>query len=278
MRRLRTRDKNYQCVFPFGAEEDRIPWVDFTRRNDPACPEAREHLMRLLQKKKPRVLCLWTKAPARVVRLYSDAIRGMRKDGVLVLCQVTLNTGYRILEPGIRAEYQELDELINLLGGPQYVRARFDPIIFGYTTLAMFEEHCKRIASYGISRTVVNFYVSKYKDTARCLGKMGIVFNPEPTWEEQDAFLRDIAEIGRSYGVLVAVCAETASWAFRYGLLPACCSDPDWAISLRPELAGIFKKHSSRKGCGCVYSEDWGVYRSQGGWQCPHQCLYCYAK
>lgn len=255
-----------------------VAWVDFTRRNDPACPEALEFLKKTLQEKKPGVFCFWTKAPNVVAKLYSDVVKQMRSEGVLVLCQTTLNRGYGILEPGVCPEYQELGELIELLGGPQYVRARFDPIIFGYTTPSMFEEHCRFISSCGVGYTVVNFYVPHYKDTAERLMTRGVKLNLNPTWEQQDRCLKTIAEIARSYHVRVAVCAETASCAFRYGLLPARCSDPEWATSLRPELMGAFKKHPSRKGCGCVYSEDWGIYRNQGGWQCPHRCLYCYAR
>lgn len=278
MRGLKTLSQNYQCVFPFGSEESRIPWVDYTRRNDPGCIKALEHLNRCLQEKKLQVFCFWTKAPDVVAKLYSGVIRKLQSEGVLVLCQTTLNRGYTVLEPGIRPEYQELGNLIELLGGPQYVRARFDPVIFGYTTLSMFEEHCKHITSYGVNYTVVNFYVPHYKDTAKCLVESGIDFDPNPAWKVKDGFLRAVSEIAQTYHVKVAVCAETASWAFKYGLLPARCSDPEWAISLRPELVGTFKKHPSRKGCGCVYSEDWGIYRNQGGWRCPHQCLYCYAK
>jgi DNA repair photolyase len=40
------------------------------------------------------------------------------------------------------------------------------------------------------------------------------------------------------------------------------------------ELSG----HTSRKGCGCFYTHDWGEYPSKGGYPCPHKCLYCYAK
>lgn len=262
----------------FVPQNGSVAWVDFTRRNDPACPEALEYLKKTLQAKKPGVFCFWTKAPDVVANLYADVIRQMRSEGVLVLCQATINRGYKLLEPGVHTEYQELGKLIELLGGPQYVRARFDPVIFGYTAPSMFEEHCRFISSYGVDYTVVNFYVPHYKHTAEYMRARGIKFDPNPSWDQQDNCLATVAEIAHAYGVRVAVCAETVAWAGRYGLLPARCSDPTWAVTLRPDLAGAFQKHPSRKGCGCVYSEDWGIYRNQGGWRCPHQCLYCYAK
>ena len=80
-------------------------------------------------------------------------------------------------------------------------------------------------------------------------------------------------------GVELAVCAESNGLRRKMPQLKkAQCSDPNWAISIKPELKGRFKVNSSRPGCGCVYDDDWLDYRSRGGYKCPFGCLYCYAK
>jgi len=60
-------------------------WIDFTRRNDPAHPDAVLHLRRMLQSRKlPDVFCFWTKNPEFVANEYANAIRHMHERGVLV--------------------------------------------------------------------------------------------------------------------------------------------------------------------------------------------------
>jgi hypothetical protein len=254
--------------------------VDFTRRNDPACLAAYQCFSGCLEKREaPSVLCFWTKAPNTVAAMYEKEIQMLQEQGTLVLCQTTLNLGgYRVLEPNITRDAVKLGKLISLLGSPKHIRARFDPIIFGFTTPKMFAEHCKYIAGYGITRTTVNFMVFSYKDIRDQFKAKGFPV-AEPTLERKRRTLETISEIASRYNIEVAVCAETSAYAGQIpGILPARCSDPNWALSLLPDLSERVKGHPSRKGCGCIYSDDWGIYRNKGGWSCPHQCIYCYAK
>jgi hypothetical protein len=211
--------------------------------------------------------------------MYEKEIQMLQEQETLVLCQTTLNLGgYQSLEPNITRDAVKLDNLIALLGGPKHIRARFDPIIFGFTTPKMFAAHCKYLADYGITRTTVNFMVFIYKDV-RDQFKAKRFPVDEPTPERKRRTLEKISEIASRYNIEVAACAETSAYAGQVpGILPAKCSDPGWALFLRPDLEGKVQGHSSRKGCGCIYSDDWGVYRNKGGWLCPNQCLYCYAK
>jgi len=211
--------------------------------------------------------------------MYQKEIKKLQEQGTLVLCQTTLNlSGYQALEPNITNNDIELDSLIKLLGGPVHIRARFDPIIFGFTTPRMFREHCKYISGHGITHTTVNFLQPFYKNVYKELKKQGLPVI-KATLERQQYTLETLAAIASYYNVRIAVCAETSVFVDKIpGLLPAKCSDPNWAVSIAPVLADEIKGHSSRKGCGCMYSDDWGVYHNQGGWSCPHQCIYCYAK
>lgn len=253
-------------------------WIDYTRRNDPACVEGL-HIFKekLLHNKRPTVLCFWTKNPKLVGELYGNIIAELRKGGTTVLAQVTINPGYQEkMEPGIKEKFWDMGEFIRLLGGPEHIRLRFDPIIKGFTTPAMFQEHCRIAKNWGIKRTTVNFMVPEYKNVGKLLAKQGLAVGSFSK-EEKIKILKYLVVTAQKYGLEVAACAETAGFASEVpGLIPAKCADPDWAKALGAE--GQFKGHPSRKGCGCCYSDDWGVYHNSGGYRCPHQCLYCYAK
>ncbi|MCL6478139.1 MAG: DUF1848 domain-containing protein [Peptococcaceae bacterium] len=198
------------------------------------------------------------------------------KPRTLVLAQVTVNGYSSVLEPGAKPEYTDLKELIKLLGSPKHVRARFDPIIPGFTTMGHFKRHLKKITSCGINHTTVNFMVPSYKKVGETLNQKGIEWY-EATDERKAEILTGMLELATEYGVNIAACAESAGLAKTVpGILPARCADPTWPMNLGVPLS--FKKHPSRKNCGCVYSDDWGQYFSRGGYKCPVQCLYCYAK
>lgn len=257
-------------------------WVDYTRRNDPACLAGLLNLREKLKKGNiPDVFCFWTKNPKYIGQNYVDEIMYMKKNGTVVLAQVTINPGYQEkLEPGIKSDFWDMAELIKILGGPDHVRLRFDPFIDGFTTPEMFKKHCEIAKEYGIRHTTVNFLVPGYKDVREALLHIGIQIQDLPTEIKTKIYkyiLRCMVDIAKEYSVEVAVCAESSElYGKVYGILPAKCADPEWALNLGAK--NISKGHPSRKGCGCCYSKDWGIYFNKGGYKCPHQCIYCYAK
>jgi hypothetical protein len=252
-------------------------WIDFTRRNDPAAPFWVRRLQEQLDtQRQPDVLCFWTKAPAVVAALYGSTIRALQQAGTLVLAQVTDNHYERVLEPGILPERANLQPLVELLGA-QAIRLRFDPIIPSFTTVDHFQACLEDALRYGIRRITINWIVIKrYRNVAARLQRAGI--EPVETTEaEQAAFARDL--LAQASGrVELAVCAENHNLVKQAPeLKTAACADMAWAAAIRPDLAGRFKRHPSRTGCGCCYSADWGVYSSQRVPKCVHGCVYCYA-
>jgi len=259
-------------------------WIDYTRKTDPACPAGVKRIgvrindLYFHEKPFPDVVCFWTKNPAGLAKMYQSLITGMKEQGVVVLAQVTINPGYQpLLEPGIKREFWRLDELAELLGSPRHIRARFDPYIPGFTSLEMFERHCDLVSGYGIVRTVTNFVVKKYKDVRAVLKSLGID-GPKLSQQEEVEILAKMIEIAGKYGLELQACAEINQYPELVpGLLSPACSDAEWPKSLGHDLK--FKARPSRRGCGCCYSDDWGLYKNEtGGWACPHQCVYCYAK
>ncbi|MBC8232250.1 DUF1848 family protein [bacterium] len=253
-------------------------WMDFTRRNDPAHPAGLVQLQRqLADNSYPHILCFWTKAPAILSEMYFDTIVDMQKEDVLVLAQVTINNYFAPMEPNITPAMIDLTQLVRLIGSDS-IRIRFDPIIVGYTTPAHFKQTVAIATKHNIKRIVTKFLIPEYKGVGKLLQQQG--FNIEqPTLSHQTEILARLLNVATDAGVELAVCAETANLIQELPKLkPAACADPDWATALRPDFHGLLQHRPSRPGCGCVYSGDWGEYRSRGGYTCPHQCLYCYAK
>ena len=261
-----------------------LPWVDFTRRNDPAHPFGPVLLQKSLDRYGAYVFCFWTKNPGTVADLYRNQISQMMSKDTLVLAQVTLNNYSSIMEPGVpsfNTRYQGLDRLLRLIGGPGHIKLRIDPIILGYTTPNMIRTSLEAGRSLGIRRFVMNFFVPSYKGVGNILIHRGLI-RPNDLTPSQERILstaRFVSEEAQRVGAILQVCAES-NWIGQHvsGIQIASCSDPTWATQVRPELTGIFKANPSRKDCGCCYSADWGVYASRGGYKCSHNCLYCYAQ
>jgi hypothetical protein len=251
-----------------------LTWIDYTRRNDPACLAGLERFKEmLLFHGYPQVLCFWTKAPTTLAYLYEDVIRDLQDHNTLVLAQVTQNFYGEDMEPGIRP--QDLGPLVTLISC-KAIRLRFDPIILGYTKPSHFQNCVEVAKKHRVDRITVNFLVPEYKNVGALLKEKG--FNIEAPSKQRK--ISTVGAMGSMAGdIEIAICAETAGMIAEFPWLkPAACADPKWAIDLQPDLKFTHTERGSRPGCGCVYSGDWGEYRNRGGYACPHQCLYCYAK
>ncbi len=247
-------------------------WIDFTRRNDPACQQGLDRLQAQLKKYGyPGVLCFWSKNPQGIALLYNEIIKEMQANGTVVLAQFTINNYGLKLEPGISSGMLDLSGIIELLG-PDKIRLRFDPIIPGTTNISHFRATIEIAQNFGIKRIIANFIMPEYKGVGKLMASEGITI-AHITDPQKQAILCRMLSMLKDIGIELAVCAETAALA-NYGLKSASCADPQWARQFGVEVVG----RPSRKGCGCCYSDDWGQYRSRGGWVCPHGCLYCYAK
>ncbi len=255
-----------------------LSWVDFTRRNDPATPKAVPLLDAGIRSKGyPKVLCFWTKSPGKIADLYRDHIRMMRERGTLVLLQATINNYNEMESSGMDTS---LNEIVGLLGRPRHVRLRFDPIIIGYTRPSHFRTTVRKARRHDIDTIITNFLVPEYKGVGDLLQRKG--FDVEsPSRKKKISTLKKMLNIAKNLypGLKLKVCAETADIVKTLPQLGrAACADPEWAVGLQPDLKGSFTRNPSRDGCGCVYEDDFGEYRNNGAYRCPHGCLYCYAK
>lgn len=259
-------------------------WVDYTRRNDPAGIYWVNRLEKILNSNPaPKVFCFWTKNPGFIAREYKEIISKMISQGTIVLAQVTYNyyPGLETIGVPYNTRYTGLENLINLLGRPKHVRLRMDPIIPGYTTPGMINKSINDARQVGINHVITNILVPSYKGVGKLLLNNGIITEADlqPTDQRiHDTFLV-IVKYAQANGIQVSTCAETAGLVKSIpGLGKAQCADPTWPAEIRPDINTEFRIKASRKGCGCVYSQDWGLYTNQGAPPCPHQCMYCYAK
>ena len=258
-------------------------WVDFSRRNDPACEQAFRVFCEQISRaeksgKLPEVICFWTKNPGLVADLYAGPIQYYQRQGVTFLAQVTVNDYGREIEPGapdFESARAGLRKLAKWLPA-NAIRLRLDPIIPGVTAPRHIKQLGKIVVEFDISRITVNMIQWKYKG----IDKLWRSMDKEPIeWDEPKKLqvLQTIRDLVPSQ-CSIAACAET-SWATEHlpWLQPTGCATPEWAGEVLGYIPEIFG-HASRQFCGCLYSGDWGQYASKGGWKCPHQCAYCYAK
>ena len=263
----------------------RLPWVDYTRRNDPASIYWVRRLEDLLQKQEaPHVFCFWTKNPGYIAAHYKSYIDHMKSQGTIVLAQVTYNF-YPELEPGVlkyaAGRAAGLQKLIQVLGGPAYVRLRIDPIIMGYTTPKIIEQSLNTAYHNNIKNVTTNILVPGYKGVGQKLLNQNIIkaSDLKPDNNRINKAFTTIVKIAQDRDIKVSACAETSGLV---GVIPgidkAQCADPSWALGIKYNLPVVFKTKPSRKGCGCVYSADWGLYANQGAPACWGQCRYCYAQ
>jgi hypothetical protein len=262
----------------------RATYVDVTRRTDPACIERVWDNLNAVTKVygAPWIAQIWTKDAAGVLRRGGSVLRRMMRYGTTLAAQVTVTglseTLWEPLTP-VQA-FAGVADLSSLMGGPEHVKWRYDPIIPTVHDVERFRRLADRAADLGVERCVVNF-VAKPGRYKRVDARLSRVL---PGWSEgmpgydeawQIETLAQLVEVTGERGLALAVCAESAGLVDRVdGLLPAACGEYDWFVSLSGQNPGRVPTGGSRLGCGCAAYFDVGMYGQR--LRC-HQCLYCYA-
>lgn len=259
-------------------------YLDVTRRTDPARIErVWEHLRAVIDSYgAPWIVQLWTKDPAGALARGGRLLRRLTEEGTTLAAQVTV-TGLSgtVWEPSTPAEpFAGLCDLMALMGRPEHITWRYDPVIPTVHRLERFRRLADQARVLGITRCVINFIapLGRYKRVdARLAGALpgwreGMVDYADD-WQQDTA--AEMVQVGEELGLSVAACAESAALAGRVvGLEPAACGDHDWFVALSGFDPGRAPAMGSRRGCGCAAYFDVGLY---GQWSRCHRCLYCYA-
>jgi hypothetical protein len=259
-------------------------YIDVTRRTDPARVEQVWANLRAVVDTygAPWIVQLITKDAAGTLARGGDLLRRLQAQGTTVAAHVTVTgLGGSRWEPGAPAEpFSGVPELIELSGGPEHVRWRYDPLIPTVHSLERFQRLAERASALGLKRCTLNFIAppGRYSRVdARLAGALPGwaegMFGLNETWRAETA--AEIVGAAREQGLEAACCAESASLPLWVpGLLPAACGDYGWFVALSGRDPGRARSPGSRKGCGCAAYFDVGLY---GQWARCHRCLYCYA-
>jgi hypothetical protein len=234
----------------------------------------------LLDRKAPprqgevHTLVIWTKSPGNL--LFHPRLSGkMREYESLFLHLTVTGMGGSLLERRIPPTGEVLGllpDLVGLVGGPERIRLRFDPIVHlrmpdgsTYSNVGMFEEILRPAAKLGIKDVTIS-WMDEYRKVLTHLGRKGIVPRTPPD-ELKKKELAALLEIARKYGARLHGCCEPIMERSR-------CIDGELLSALHPRGLHCSTKKAAgqRELCGCTESYDIGAYRL-----CPHGCLYCYA-
>ena len=163
--------------------------------------------------------------------------------------------------------FQRLSETI----GSRRVIWRYDPILFTkrYTPeyhIKAFRQMAEALRGY-TEKCVISF-VDTYAKNKKNMQTLGVYELPK---EELEAFAKELCNMAKENGMVMASCAEQIDLA-HCGIAHNACIDK----TLIEEIIGCKLKggrdKNQRGECGCMESVDIGTYHT-----CGNGCVYCYA-
>jgi hypothetical protein len=165
-----------------------------------------------------------------------------------------------------------IEPLIALVGEPQRISWRFDPILEvegsgrRFSNFDLFPILAEAIAPFGIKCCRVS-WVSPYQKVIARLAKKGWYVLPR-SFKERLNQAKILNQIGRKNGISLYFCSMD-------GLPVSRCIDGELLSGIHPDglVCSKEKAKGQRKLCGCTQSMDIGWYSLR----CQHGCLYCYA-
>jgi hypothetical protein len=223
------------------------------------------------------VIVFWTRNP-RPLMPYLDELDQM---GFRYYFQFTILGYPRPIETKTPPLSSAIDTFRRLAGriGPQRVIWRYDPVLFSQQTGAPYHLETYRHIAAALQghthRSVVSIMDFYRKSTRRLrqLADQGVEIVPfdgssGPRFEDP---MRGLVSSAHENGMEIVSCAEEIDLQ-AYGIRPGKCIDDDYIR----QVFGIDVTHDKdpcqRQACGCVSSQDIGMYDS-----CLFGCSYCYA-
>lgn len=232
-----------------------------------------------LLKENVDAIVFWTKNPEP----FLQHIETLTKLGYNFYFQFTLNAYSKTFEPNVPVLERRIKtfQVLSKLIGKEKVIWRYDPIILGSETPALF--HIDKIASISeelkgytdrLTISFLDFYgkvqgnmTKLYKD--KCISTFDIL---NPSHSNELHSISDAVKTACAKNNMEAfTCAESFDF-IQYGIKHGSCID-GLLINKLFNLQKPFKKDASqRKECLCSQSVDMGVYNT-----CNFKCTYCYA-
>jgi len=199
-----------------------------------------------------------------------------------IYCHFTITgLGDTFIERGVppyQTSLLQLGDLLKIVGMPNRVTIRFDPIVYWKegdevcTNLRIFEKIAPLIHKNGIKDIRISF-AQWYRKAKRRAANHGFLYMDPPKAQKlEDA--RFLVRVAREWGLNLYSCSQDFLSEIP-GILPSSCIDGSFFQKLHPnrEDVSITKDRTQRAECRCTESVDIGSYAQF----CPHSCLYCYA-
>jgi len=218
---------------------------------------------------------VWTKNPQNMI--VEGELRRTLQEYPQIFVHLTITgMGEGEFEPMIprwEKMVKAIGPLIDLVGSPSRISWRFDPIIKvekngkPYSNFELFPALAEAIAPFGIRNCRIS-WVSPYKKVVTRMAQKGWHLIPQVS-RERNAQATQVIEAARRNGMHIQFCSME-------GLPISSCIDGVVLSRLHPAgaICSTEKAQGQRKLCGCTHSVDIGWYSLQ----CPHECLYCYAR
>jgi len=250
--------------------------ISASRRTDlVGCyPEALIDRLRQFPPGRAHTLVIWTKNPRNMI--IEGPLRKMLRGYRQVYVHLTITgMGGGEFEPRI-PPWEEavgmIGPLIDLVGGPERVSWRFDPILEteghgrNYSNFDLFPLLAEAIAPRGI-RTCRVSWVSPYKKVVTRMGGKGWHLTLRSP-SARSAQARILSQVARAHGMELYFCSMG-------GFPVSRCIDGGLLSEIHPDGLSCSKEKArgQRALCGCTESLDIGWYALR----CLHGCLYCYA-
>lgn len=219
-------------------------------------------------------IVFWTRSPRALMRWLPELdARGFRYYFQFTIC------GYGPpVDGNSPSATAAVDTFRRLAGslGPERVIWRYDPILFSaHMTPSFHRQRFESLAGMlqGETRRCVVSVWDDYRKLALRLQRLAAqgVRLRQPTREELDWLMPDLADIAKSQGMEITSCAEELDLV-PYGVVPGRCIDPELLRKIFGVDTPAGKDPSQRPACGCARSRDIGAYNS-----CLFECAYCYA-
>ena len=246
---------------------------------------------KMAQNNRIHTLVLWTKHPnALLIEPLFGYLQKIKKAGVQLYLQCTI-TGLGkkvvgksiggnnlVLEPNAPEVNQAiscLPKVINLLGMPQRINLRVDPVVRirdaegkMFSSLKYMPAIIKNVNEVGIKKITISFLEKNvHRKVDRRFKELGVEIVP-PTIEERKNTVTWLKKIEERYGVIIGACCVP-------GMLEMRCIDGVLLEKLHDHhLPVSLAEPRKREMCGCTHSIDIGGWPSP---ECHTGCQYCYA-
>jgi DNA repair photolyase len=251
-------------------------FIDIARCTDPACVDQPWERLKSISEEfgAPKVVQIWTKGPRQVLKRGQSILETIRKQGTIIICQLTVTGFGPIYEPLVPwpIDWEGIDKMIDFLGSPNALLWRYDPIIPGVTDLKVLENLVKEFAKRGISRAAYNFGEYGLELVRKRMGKLYDCIDFE---SDRNKLALEIERIGRENGIDFMILAEAEKLDGNLNLTSRGNWQYEWLVEISKDFPSYsFLPGAKRPGCMCAHSFDVGI---EGQYKNCHGCVYCFA-